>query len=386
MKIDVLYFRYPLYPAGSYFQEFLDKLSGSLDGINLIAVQYPKGPFYRPTNIRFFWVPFLSIRFVEDFFYMLSTLVKVMFVKDLHKVELVNTIGPRGLLAGWYLKKIYGIPLVCTIEMLNEKGSFLNNVYYEVVRFLMVKAPVDKFICWSNYYWENHLKTWGITKERVVNISGGINTDVYNPTVDGSEVKRKYGHHCPLIVFAKPLDFTNTESAKLLVQAVGTLNQKIGIKLLIGSGEGKKEIITLARKLGIEDNVEFMPPTPFPEIPKYIAAADLVVLPFTYAATTSRSLMEAMSMGKAIITTKVGEIPNILENGKEALLVNPTVKDISEAIELVLTDQNLATSLGKNAVALITKKYSLSIIVAETVQLFLRLRLRIIDLTKSKKI
>lgn len=373
MKIAVLYFRYPLYPAGSYFQEFLNKLAGSLDEIYLIAAQYPKGPFDRPNNIKFFWVPFLKLRFVEDFFFMVTTLFKVMFVGDLRKAEVVNSIGPRGLLAGWYMKKAYGIPLVCTIEMVNEKGSLLNNLYYEFVRFLMVRAPVDKFICWSNYYGKNHLQKWGIPEDKITTISGGINTEIYNPTVDGSAIKNRYPSNYPLIVFAKPLYFTNTESAKILVQAVALLKPKIAIKLLIGSGEGENEIRSLAKTLGIEDFVEFMPPTPFPDIPKYIAAADLVVLPFTYSATTSRSLLEAMAMGKAIITTNVGEIPNIIENGKQALLVNPTIKDVSDAIELVITNQNLATSLSRNAVALVKQKYSLSIIVDETVKVFLSL-------------
>ena len=376
MKIAIVYFRYPLYPKGSYFQEFLNKLAGSLDEIYLIAMQYPKGPFSKPANVKICWVPFFNIRFIEDFFFMFTALFKVMFLRTLRNVDLINTIGPRGLLAGWYLKKVYGIPLVCTIEMINEKGSLLNNIYYESIRFLMTKAPVDKFICWSNYYWENHLKIWGIPQKKIATISGGIDTDVYNPEVDGSAIKKKYGGNFPLIVFAKPLYFPNTESAKLLVQAIARIKPKIAIKLLIGSGEGMKEIQSLAKELDVQGSIEFMPPTPFTEIPKYIAAADLVVLPFTYSATTSRSLLEAMAMGKAIITTKVGEIPNIIENGKEALLVNATIDDISDAIELVLNDQNLAFSLSRNAVDLVRKKYSLSIIVEENVKLFLSLRLK----------
>ena len=371
MKIAIVYFRYPLYPKGSYFQEFLNKLAQPLDEIYLIAAQHPKGPFQKPANVKICWVPSIKIRFVEDFFFMFSALFKVMFVKKLRAVDLVNTIGPRGLLVGWYLKKIYRIPLVCTIEMINEKGSLLNNIYYEVVRLLMTKATVDKFICWSNYYWENHLKKWGIPKEKVATISGGINTDVFNPAVDGTAVKKKYGGNCPLIVFAKPLYYPNTESAKILVKATARLKPKIAIKLLIGSGEGMKEVSNLAGSLGIEDCVEFMPPTPFTEIPEYIAAADLVVLPFTYSATTSRSLLEAMSMGKAIVTTKVGEIPNIIENGKEALLVNPTIEDLSNAMAMIISNQNLAVSLGNHAVDLIRKKYSLSIIVDETLKVFL---------------
>ncbi len=370
-KVLFIYFRYPLYPGGFYFQEFLNKLAGRVRQIYLIAIYYPpKSIFKKPANLRISWVPSFDIRFVEDAFFMLAALLRVVFTRDLHKVDLVNTIGPRGLLAGWYLKKVYGIPIVCTIEMLNEKGSLVNNIYYEVVRFLMKKVPVDKFICWSNYYWEKHLKQWGIPKEKVAIIPGGVDTEIYNPAVDGDDIKEKYAPNCPLIVFAKPLYYPNVESAKILVQGVALLKRRIKIKLIIGSGKYKREIQNLARDLSIDDCVEFMPPTPFTQIPKYIAAADLIVLPFTYAATTSRYLLEVMAMGKPIITTKVGEIQYICENGKQALIVEPIKEKLAEAVERVLIDQDLAASLGHNAVTLVNQKYALSIIVNRTIELY----------------
>lgn len=373
MKVLFLFYKYPLYPAGSYFQEFLNSFANSIEQIYLIAGHYPKGSFKKPANLKIFWIPLLNIRFVGDAFFMLAALLRVVFTRKLHKVDLVNTIGPRGLLVGWYLKKAYGIPLICTIEMLNEKGSVVNDIYYEVVRFLIKKVPVDKFICWSNYYWENHLKKWGISEKKVVIIRAGIDTEKYNPNIDGSEIKRRYAPNDPLIVFAKPLYSVNTESAKLLLRAIAILKPKIKIKLLIGGGEGQKEVQKLAEDLNVMDQVDFMPPTSFPEIPKYIAAADLIVLPFTYAPTTSRSLLEAMAIGKPIITTNVGEIPNIVKNGKEVLLVNPIKEEIAGAIELVLGDRVLATSLGHNAAALVNKNYSLSKIIpnyAYTVKVF----------------
>lgn len=372
MQVLFVYFRYPLYLEGSYFQEFLNKLAEEeeIEQINLIATRYPKGTFKKAENIKIFWIPFLKLRFLEDIFFMITSLFRTIFTRDLHKVDLVNIIGPRGLLAGWYLKKIYGVPLIWTIEMLNEKGSLINNIYYEIVCFLMRKAPIDKFICWSRYYWEKHLKKWGVPKDKIVIIPGGVNTEVYNPAVDGSEIKKKYASNNPLIVFAKPLYYPNTEMVKILVQAAALVRQKIQVKLLIGSGEGKGEILKLVKTLGVKRCVEFMPPTPFTKIPKYIAAADLIVLPFTYAATTSRALLESMAMGKPVITTRVGEIENIVEDGKEAVLVSPIVEEIAKAIERVFADQVLAESLGRNALALINQKYALSVIVNKTIEVY----------------
>jgi glycosyltransferase involved in cell wall biosynthesis len=258
--------------------------------------------------------------------------------------------------------------------MLNEKGSLINNIYYGVVRFLMKKVPVDKFICWSNYYWEKHLKEWGILTEKVAIIPAGIDTDVYNPGVDGSEIKNKYAPDNPLIVFAKPLYSVNTESAKVLVQSVAVLQREIRVKLLIGSGDGKDDVQKLARDLGVFDLVDFMPPTPFPKIPEYIAAADLIVLPFTYAPTTSRSVLEAMAMGKPIITTPVGENKKIFGDGKNAILVESDPCLIAAAMKILLSDNELRHKLGANAWSLAKNKFSLPMVVNETMAVFTSLK------------
>ena len=375
MKVLFFYYKYPLYPRGSYFQEFLNTISGSLERVYLVATRHPKGDFDKPSNLEIFWLPLLDISFLGELFFMLTVLLKVIFTKKLSRVDVVNTIGPRGLLAGWYLKKRFGIPLVCTIEMLNEKGRLVDNLYYAFVRFLLTKTPVDRFICWSNYYWENHLKQWGIPKSRVVIIPAGIDTDVYNPSVDGTEIKNRYAPDTPLIVFAKPLYSTNTAAAKLLVRAVAILKPRIRLKLLIGGGEGERYIRDLAQILGVSDQVSFMPPTPFPEIPKYIAAADLVVLPFTYAPTTSRSLLEAMALGKAVITTPVGEVGRILEHRRHAIFVEPSSQEIAVAIQELLGDENLSAKIGLEARRLVESGFSLITAIERTVGVFKNLNM-----------
>ena len=231
MKIGVIFYKYPLYPQGSYFQEFLNKMAQSLEEVYLIATQYPKGNFKKPKNIKILWVPRLNIRFLDELFFMLAVLFKAIFNKELHQVNLVDVIGPRGLLAGWYLKKRHNIPLVCTIELLNEEKDIVNTSIYWLSRLLISKAPIDKIICWSFYYWENHLRKWGISKKKVVIIPAGIDTNVYHPKIDGSEIKKKYAPNNPLIVFAKPLYSPNTEAAKLLIRSMAILKSEIKIKV-----------------------------------------------------------------------------------------------------------------------------------------------------------
>lgn len=348
----------------------MNALSKQLEGVYLAAARYPKGDFVKPNNLKIFWLPLLDVPFVDELFFMFAAFFKVVFIKELRSVDVVDSVGPRGLLAGWYLKRRFRVPLVCTIEMLNERGRLVDDLYYTFVRFLLTRAPVDKFICWSNYYWENHLKRWGITGNKVAVIPGGIDTEAYNPNIDGSSVKEKYSPERPLVVFAKPLYSTNIEAAQLLVRALAALKSDLEMTLLVGGGEGRPVVESLAESLGVSSQVNFMPPTPFPEIPKYIAAADLIVLPFTYAPTTSRSLLEAMAMGKPIVTTPVGEVKRMLKDRDHAVFAEPVPKKIATAIKEVLLDRELSAKIGANARCLVEEKFSLPAVVQQTVGVF----------------
>lgn len=370
MKILFIYFKYPFFIEGSYFQEFLNKLAEKVKSVYLLATWYPKKQFKKSPNIEFFWLPLLRIRVIEELLFILFAFIKVVFTKKLHEVDLVNSIGPRGILAGWYLKKIYNIPFVCTIEIINEKNSFFNCVYYELVKFMIKHSQADRIICWSNYYWENHLKLWGVPVEKVVIISAGINTNVFSPRVNGGVIKKKYGQGKPLIVFAKPLYPANAESAKLLVHSVALLQPEMIVKLLIGGGPCESEVRKLVFDLGVSRQVSFMPPTPFPEIPKYIAAADLVVLPFIYAATTSRSLLEAMAMKKPIITVATGEVGRIMIHKENCILIKPNPLEISSAIKDVLTNRVLARHIAKNACKLVRSNFSIEKIISQNIMVF----------------
>jgi glycosyltransferase involved in cell wall biosynthesis len=60
--------------------------------------------------------------------------------------------------------------------------------------------------------------------------------------------------------------------------------------------------------------------------------------------------MEAMSSGLPIVCTAAGGVPNLLENGKEGLIVQAgDVRGLSASMEYLLGDREARLSLGKAA-------------------------------------
>lgn len=368
MKVGIIFFKYPLYGGGSYFQEFVDALCLKSKNVVLIASHYPKEEFVHPKNLIIKWVSFYNFLIIGDLIFNWNIFWTGIFSREFRSVDIINVVSARGVLAAKLLGKILKKPVVCTIEIINSKqNGFWDSVFYRIQRWLF-SFNFDKIICWSHYY-ADILISWGIKKEVVKILPGGINVSRYNPSIDGSKIRKMYPEKA-LIVFAKPLYEYNRKTAEILLEAVAMLGNEASVHILLGDGEQRNIIEQKIQALDLNNAVSFMSVVSITEIPKYIAASDIIVLPFSYAATTSRSLLEAMAIGKPIVTTAVGEISMVVENEKEAILVNPNEKEVSRAIQRLLDDKELALRLGKNARKKVEEKYSIDNIVRSTVAIY----------------
>jgi glycosyltransferase involved in cell wall biosynthesis len=90
---------------------------------------------------------------------------------------------------------------------------------------------------------------------------------------------------------------------------------------------------------------------PFDEMPEVYRAADIVVIPTVYAEGTSLACLEAMACGKAVVATRVGGLPELIIDGYNGLLVEPTAADVRAGIERLLLDSTLRARLGRRAVS-----------------------------------
>lgn len=137
--------------------------------------------------------------------------------------------------------------------------------------------------------------------------------------------------------------------------------------MLIGDGELRNDLIQLTTSLGIVDDVIF---TGFQtNVLPFLSNIDVFVLP-SMVEGTPLSLLEAMAAGKAIITSNIPSIQNIVKHGKSALLFNPKdPKELSRLLLLLCNDPELRSELGKNA-RTSAKQYDYNAIFPKVLQLY----------------
>ena len=98
---------------------------------------------------------------------------------------------------------------------------------------------------------------------------------------------------------------------------------------------------------------------------QYLKAFDVFVLP-SVKEGFPWSLLEAMAAKLPIIATSVGAIPEVIESGKNGVLVEPkNSKAIAESITTVLSNDKLRQELGIQAHQTVLFKFSLEKMVRE---------------------
>ncbi len=138
------------------------------------------------------------------------------------------------------------------------------------------------------------------------------------------------------------------EGIKTLIEAFGIVKKTYpNAKLLIvGDGIYRIELERHVEMNKMTGDVIFTGFVTSPIIPLTITD---IYTHISLQETLSISILEAMSMGKPIIASKIGGIPELIVDGENGILVEPKPKKIADRIIELCSDRERMKILGKNA-------------------------------------
>lgn len=126
--------------------------------------------------------------------------------------------------------------------------------------------------------------------------------------------------------------------------------------LIIGDGVLKYNLKSQAKNLGILDKIIFLGTRH--DIPDLLDIIDIFVLP-SLDEEMPMVLLEAMASRKLIISSMVGAIPKIIEDGHSGILVKPKdVDGLCASILYALNNKNKLLSFSENAFNVVSKSFS----------------------------
>lgn len=199
------------------------------------------------------------------------------------------------------------------------------------------------------------INNYGINPEKILIYNYKI-SEMFNPKVT-SNLKELLNPTGPIVLTICRI--SPEKGLTYLIEASRTITEKIpNVKIIIKGSSGiyasskeKKylgELKNLISKYNLQKNIAILKTSYHYEIPKYLAAADVFVLP-SLSEGFPLAILEALATGVPVVATPVGGIPDVLVNETNALLVEPRdVEALAEAIVRILTDDKLRKRLIEN--------------------------------------
>lgn len=132
-----------------------------------------------------------------------------------------------------------------------------------------------------------------------------------------------------------------------LLQALALLRARgVAFQLMVGGNGEVERCRQRIAELGLADRVELLGWVGGEAKQRLLAEADLFVLP-SHHEGLPMSLLEAMSWGLPVVSTRVGGIPDLVREGDEGLLVEPgDVEGLAEALARLAASADLRRRLG----------------------------------------
>jgi glycosyltransferase involved in cell wall biosynthesis len=141
--------------------------------------------------------------------------------------------------------------------------------------------------------------------------------------------------------------------------------------VLAGDGPERRGLEAEARRLGLDDRIEFLGHRR--DVHRILASLDLFVQPSLYEGF-GLSLLEAMAAGLPVVASRIGGIPEIVDDGESGVLVPAgDPEGLAAAAVALLRDPQRARRLSETAAARARERHSISSEAAEIDALYTRI-------------
>lgn len=288
-----------------------------------------------------------DIHSIQDILLFIFQKRKLML--SLHFFEL-NCPGPKQV--------SYPRPCIYSFKNCWRCCGIKRYVWWKILRFLVITKKI-KIMVKYDYLKKILLKT-GIDEKKIEVVPHWIDVETINrksktKTISNDNIKPN--DH----VFTFFGRLAPEKGPDILLEAFYLLSKKIrDVKLvIIGDGPLRKTLEQKCEDYKIKNRVIFLGMIPHNYLFEYIALGNFIIFPHRFF-NYEWALLEAMCTEKAIIATDVPATKDILRDGYNALLTEPSPKSIFEKMYKLIKNQKLQRYLSKNALETIKEKHTMN--------------------------
>jgi glycosyltransferase involved in cell wall biosynthesis len=292
----------------------------SWDGID---VSYP----------RFLVIPKVA-RFLHgwEYFYSIRSAVS-REVREFHPdVILAYFAYPYGFAAVRF-GKMFNLPVVISC-----RGSDINHMARPRLQGRMIVSSLRA--CRRVFVMSTEMRervlSWGLDASRVEVVSNGVDATRFKPG-DRAHARASLGIPQDGRVVVCVSRLSHEKGIDVLVDAMARMDKSTRL-YVIGDGAERAALAARVRSAGMDERVILMQTRPHDEIPRWLAAADVAVLP-SRTEGMPNAVLEALACGRPVVATAVGGTRELIDNPAVGTLVAPgDAGALAHALSAALND------------------------------------------------
>lgn len=282
------------------------------------------------------------------------------FIKS-HDIDIVHAHGTRANSNVLWASRSIGLPVAYTVHgwSFHQDQSFLVRTLRTMgEKYLTQNSTINISVSASNQ--QSGKEVMPSFKSIVVN--NGIDQKKFNPENQFAAIRKELGLSAETILVLFIARFTSHKQPLRLIDAFEKAQRELpGMHLLlVGEGDQREEAVRMISERKLQDNISLWPFRL--DVPDILAGADIYVLPSLWEGLPI-GLLEAMSMGKAVLATRVDGTKEVVQDGVNGVLVETTdlVNDLAKALVRLGSDASLRKELGSHAMETVNERFNAAV-------------------------
>ncbi len=222
-----------------------------------------------------------------------------------------------------------------------------------------VLKKMDGIICTNEWKMKQLAEQFGIAPEKMIVATNGFDDALFAPiaTANATQLKQKLGFATdkPLILYSG--HFYDWKGAHIVAEAAAFLPE---VKVVLMGGSDS-EVQSFTKKYAMCHNITILGHKPYSEVPEYLGAADVLVLPNSMQTSDPRlakyseydtspiKMFEYMASGRPIVASNLPSLREILDEKTAVFFETDNPKNLAERIQQLLSDSEQRKNLSQNA-------------------------------------
>ncbi len=273
-----------------------------------------------------------------------------------HRPDLILETHIAFSLAGKIASAETGLPLVlddCSPAW-EEEQQYGVGLKEESRRIYREVTDHARLIVAVNNTMRKYLIEEGIDAGKVLTVENGFDERLFHAHIGGRERRTQLNIPDGKVVILFVGSFQPYHKVELLIEAFNSLaHREMAHLLLVGAGKRLPESRALVTRLALSRYVTFTGRVDYQDVPSYIAAGDIAVMPATNDYGNPMKMYEYLALGKVVVAPDQPTIREIAENGRDSVLFAPEDSNsLAQKLDALIIDKEGRDGLGSNGAKL----------------------------------